>query len=397
MEKISFIVSNINTLEYSKLCYESIRKNLGNDHEIILLNDNSTDGTKEWIDSIINVDINTQHYHNDSGESIGIAFMYNVGVSLAMNEIICLLHSDMYIPKKFDEIMLKYKKQHDVVTAYRVEPMVYPPSDDKLQLNLGNTIDTFDEDAFNKWSESNIIKNKDVIQNNTCFPWMTTKTIFNSIGGIDLLFLKYMVDDDDFYIRLLMMNYKMIQTKEIAVYHFCSKSSKYKEKDNDINAWNDQYIKSTRNFIRKWSQIQSVYYNKKKNFVHHHTYDIGFIIKHPISSDLLYLLEPWSRSIYIENIDIKSEYLKCEQHRTLFNLDEKIKSIDEPKTNDIIIEFDIQYFTKDHLSLFIMNLCDIISKNITEVGVFEYEIFKITVNKINPIENDNIINTNIEL
>ena len=51
MEKITFVIPSRNNLDLLKLCYKSI-KDLGNDHHILVLNDASVDGTKEWLDSL---------------------------------------------------------------------------------------------------------------------------------------------------------------------------------------------------------------------------------------------------------------------------------------------------------------------------------------------------------
>ena len=45
-------------------------------------------------------------------KNIGIAYSYNKMVELASNEIVCMLHPDMYVPPKFDEIMLKYMREY---------------------------------------------------------------------------------------------------------------------------------------------------------------------------------------------------------------------------------------------------------------------------------------------
>ena len=98
MEKISFIIRNYNVVEYSKWAYESIRKNLDNDHEIVLVDDGSTDGTQDWIKEVASKDDNIKYYLGE--ENIGIAFIHNKGVELSSNEIICDVHSDMYITPK---------------------------------------------------------------------------------------------------------------------------------------------------------------------------------------------------------------------------------------------------------------------------------------------------------
>ena len=64
METISFIITNINTKKYLEWCYNSIRKNLGYFHEIILLDDGSDDGSWEWMEEIQKKDHNIKIHKN---------------------------------------------------------------------------------------------------------------------------------------------------------------------------------------------------------------------------------------------------------------------------------------------------------------------------------------------
>ena len=77
MEKITFVIPSRNNLEFIQLAYESIR-NLETKHEILILNDASTDGTKEWIDSLGDDDLIV--YHNKGPERIGIVGMFDKGI-----------------------------------------------------------------------------------------------------------------------------------------------------------------------------------------------------------------------------------------------------------------------------------------------------------------------------
>ena len=43
MKAISFIITNFNTKKYTEWCYNAIRKNIGYFHEIVMLDDGSTD------------------------------------------------------------------------------------------------------------------------------------------------------------------------------------------------------------------------------------------------------------------------------------------------------------------------------------------------------------------
>ena len=45
----SIILLTFNKLEYTKKCIESIKKYTSGNYEIIVVDNNSTDGTKEWL------------------------------------------------------------------------------------------------------------------------------------------------------------------------------------------------------------------------------------------------------------------------------------------------------------------------------------------------------------
>ena len=63
--KITFVIPSRNNLEFLQLAYKSIR-NLETQHEILVLNDASTDGTKEWLESL--GDNSIQVYENPGPE-----------------------------------------------------------------------------------------------------------------------------------------------------------------------------------------------------------------------------------------------------------------------------------------------------------------------------------------
>jgi glycosyltransferase involved in cell wall biosynthesis len=49
MKKISFIIPSRNNLPFLKQAYYSIRDNIGSEHEIVMLDDASEDGTWKWL------------------------------------------------------------------------------------------------------------------------------------------------------------------------------------------------------------------------------------------------------------------------------------------------------------------------------------------------------------
>lgn len=398
MEKISFIISNYNTKNYTKLCYDSIRKNLWKEHEIVLLSDASTDGTNILLEEIHNMDKNTKLYINDESQ-IGIAYMYNKGVSMASNEIVCVLHSDMYIPPKFDERMLNHMNSGiDFLTAYRVEPSIYPASNDKYQKDFGITWDVFNSTEFIELSEELYKNNTGKLQKRTCFPWMTTKTVYDSVGGNDTLFLKYMVDDDDFYYRIMLKGYRYEQALDVCVYHFCSRSTKYENdqlNNNGSNAWNSQYMKSTKNFIRKWGFQQGMVYNSDMSLRRNISIKKCLIVPGGIPNmEFLSNIEPYYDTIIAENkAGIIKEYCNIEQHNTLISLIDKFYVSKLSDNHSLIIELKHNNITPEIIYTLI-NLPNNISVD-THMGLYESNDMTIQINRVIDVSDDKIVNKRI--
>lgn len=391
MKTISFIITNFNTKKYTEWCYNSIRKNLGYIHEIVMLDDGSDDGTWELLQELKSKDPNMIIHKNDT--NIGIAYSYNKMVKLSTNDIVCMLHSDMYVPPKFDEIMLKYMEDYDFITPLRVEPDVgYPESIDKFLIDFGTTSEEFEEDNFIKWHESNVTKNNGRTEQRMFFPWMIKKNIYQEIGGNDELFLKYMVDDDDFYLRLKMNGIKYCQLFETAVYHMPSKSVRMRE-DGEIDI-DKQYNKSIRNFIRKWKVWPGSVWDDNRDMIIPKVYDIGLIIDN-CDEKKLFFLEPWGNNIYIYNRGVALDYMHREQQNTLYDLSDKIRIYnDDPSMlkNDIVVRFDANKINSDGIT-FIQRLSEILN-NSGEACQMSYDIFDLDIKSLDTHEDNNIVNTN---
>ena len=384
--RISFIITNFNTKKYTEWCYNSIRKNLGYVHEIVMLDDGSEDGTWDLLQDLQSKDKNMIIHRNE--ENIGIAYSYNKMVELASNEIVCMLHSDMYVPPNFDKIMLSYMDKYDFITPLRVEPNVgYPESVDKFLLDFGTKSEEFEENNFIKWSEQNAETNQGRTEQRMFFPWMTTKKLYNDVGGNDELFSKYMVDDDDFYLRIKMATDKYCQLFETAVYHMPSKSVRMRE-DGKVEI-NSQYNKSIRNFIRKWGVHPSSVWDDNRDMILPKKYDIGFVVRN-CTEDLLKFLEPWCSTIYLSDAKMILNYSLEESNLTLYNMGKRVKKINfdedgnvtEPSklTNDILIQFDAIELNDDRVA-FLQRLSDILTDS-GAVGGMEYDVFKLSIKNL---------------
>ena len=129
MKKITFVLPSRNNLEFLQLSYQSIR-NLSTIHEVLILDDASIDGTKEWIESLNDPDLIT--YYNTGPDRIGIVGMFDKGIAMARTEIIFAFHADMIAGVNLDTNILKHLRPGTVVSATRIEPSLHPPGPEKV-------------------------------------------------------------------------------------------------------------------------------------------------------------------------------------------------------------------------------------------------------------------------
>ena len=383
--KITFVIPSRNNLEFLQLAYKSIRR-LNTVHEILVLNDASTDGTQEWIDSLGDDDVIV--HHNPGPERIGIVGMFDKGIEMARTDIICAFHADMIAGPKLDENILKHLERGKVVSATRVEPPLHPPGPEKITMNfhIGKECeaDNFDWDSFFDWAEN--VGLKDTKTTEGIFaPWCMYKDDFLAIGGHDELFAPQSKEDSDIFNRMQLAGYKFVQPWDALVYHFTSRGSRFNKHAGGAAGKNsDEWLyttnKNMRNFIRKWGT--PVLHDSFMKPIIRPKYNLQFIIENGVYS-LLHTLEPWCDNI---NISIeKSEidkYIKEEQPNTDYNLSERIN---QNVSNDIEIIFDGNKFTQNSFNI-IQQIPAILESNEIEPGEFEIDIFKIKVNKAKTYE-----------
>ena len=255
MEKITFVIPSRNNLEFLQLAYKSIR-NLNTKHEILVLNDASTDGTKEWIDSQNDKDLIV--HHNPGPERIGIVGMFDKGIEMARTDIIMAYHADMVAAPNLDEHILKHLKKGTVVSATRVEPPLHPDGPEKMLVDFGIEVEDFDMDKFNNWTlnEYKPKHGKDVTEG-IFAPWCMYKEDFLAIGGHDELFAPQSKEDSDIFNRFVLNGYKVLQTWEGLVYHFTSRGSRFNKHAGGAAGKNsDEWLQTTttnmKKFIKKW-------------------------------------------------------------------------------------------------------------------------------------------------
>jgi len=386
MKTISFISPSRNNITYLKWMYNSIRKNLGYRHEILLADDFSSDGTWEWLQEIKGKDQNIKIFRNEGPERKGIVYWYDYLCEQASNDVVMFLHADMYVTPKLDEEILKYIEPGVVVTATRIEPSLHPPGPEKILADYGIEPEEFEERQF--------LKDLDKFKQNKTTegvfaPWAIYKDDYWAVGGHDKLFAPQSKEDSDIFNRLHLNGCKFVQTWDGFVYHMTSRGSRFNPMaggapGKDSPEWLHTTTKNMRNFIRKWGTV--VRHDELMKPIVIPKYDFGFVIENA-NLGLLQSLEPFCNTLYVDTY--AEDYINTEQPNTLYDLNKRIYSIDDDIQNDIIVKFDGSKLTNESFQI-IQQLPEIISNDEgiedDTVGEFDLGIFKIMINSVRTYE-----------
>ena len=381
---ISLILPSYNNLQHIQNAYASILKHAP-EAEIVLLDDGSTDGTWEWMQSLNHSKLIT--FKSDT--RVGHTILYDKGIELATNEIVGIIHADMILGPNYVENLIKHIKPGTVVCGTRIEPPLHPEGKEKIIRDFGMDFDSLNIDAFETFVDKVQIEFKDQTTKGMFAPWIIYKEDFQAIGGHDPLFAPFPYEDSDIFQRWILAGYDLIQSRDAFVYHLTCRGHRW----NDKVGTDDDYFKvvskrAQRNYLRKWKS-----WIKNDEFQYPiipAVYNIAYIVKN-CNLALLEALEPWCDRVYIEDEThaLYSQYLDKEQQNTSYDLSKRVFNLtnnDPLSENDIVIEFDAARLTQENFRM-LQQMPEIIKHN-NETGTFELDIFKLHIVSLIEYQND---------
>jgi glycosyltransferase involved in cell wall biosynthesis len=384
--KISLIIPSYNNLQHLKNAYNSIQKHAPKS-EVILLDDGSTDGTWEWIQ-----DQDCIKYRSE--ERVGHTILYDVGIEMASNDVVGILHADMIIGPNYVENLLKHLKPGTVVCATRIEPPLHPEGKEKIIKDFGMDFDSLDVKSFEGFCLEKIEEHKDQTTNGMFAPWILFKEDFKSIGGHDPLFAPFPYEDSDIFQRWILAGYNLIQSRDAFVYHLTCRGHRWNK---EIGKNDEEFAifesKARRNYIRKWGS-----WIKNDEYQHPTIppkYNIGYRVEN-CHLQLLEALEPWCDRIYVDElfkvIGRSHDYIEMEQKNTSFDLSKRIHTLtdnDRYDYDDILVEINGNIFTQQDFQT-LQQLPEILQDS-GEEGSFELGNLKITISSLETYEKGLIV------
>jgi GT2 family glycosyltransferase len=237
--KTSIIILTYNNLIYNQICVDSIRKYTEeNSYEIIVVDNNSTDGTREWLkeQKYIKVILND--------ENVGFPKGCNMGIATAEKENdILLLNNDTIVTPRWLENLKVCLYSDDKIGAtasitnncsnYQTVSVPYSDIKDMIPFAEANNVSNPE-----KWEEKSRL---------VAFCMLIKREVLNKTGVLDEVYSPGNFEDDDLCMRILEEGYKLMLCNDSFIHHFGSTSF-----SKDHTKFNNLLLTNARKFEEKW-------------------------------------------------------------------------------------------------------------------------------------------------
>ncbi len=209
--KTSIIIPNYKNLEYTKRCIEAIRKNTQGDFEIIVVDDNSGDGSAEYLKSQKDI----KSFINS--ENLGFAKNCNRGARESNGDIFLFLNNDTEVHTGWMEAIESVFEKDKQIAAVGVK-LLFPDgiiqhagvviSPDKTPRHIYYQAPA-DSPSVNKEREFQVV---------TAACVAIRREVFEKVSGFDEAF-KNGLEDVDLCLKIKGLGYKIMYTPKAVVTH----------------------------------------------------------------------------------------------------------------------------------------------------------------------------------
>ena len=265
----TYCIGTYNTLNYLKLCVESIYNNsFYKDFNVYIYSEGSIDGTDEWLQNEFSKLPNTKFWGYPEKWDIkyhGVGGAMNFLAEQVTTPNIFFLHSDMYCGPNFDKYLIDNIKEDLVISSHRIEPNVFNQKNNSkgpiwslrpgtlcCDLDIfGHTYKDFDKEKFDDFAKQFIERNNySIPRGEGAGGHILTKVTWDKAGGCDSMFSPASYDDMDLFVRMQLKNIKFELTGKSLLFHFGSRTCHFP--GDNLSKSSDRQIDSERANQRKW-------------------------------------------------------------------------------------------------------------------------------------------------
>lgn len=245
-KKYSMLVPTWNNLPYLKNFLNSVKEHSTFDHQIILLINEGTDGTYEWVKEQADID------YVRCKENIGICYGLNICRSLIQSDYVLYANDDMYMlpgwDAELDKEITSIGHKHFMISSTMIEP-TDTGNPCVIVSDYGDDLNNFRKKAL--LSEYKNFKKQDW-SGTTWPPNLMHVDMWDAIGGMSIEFSPGMYSDPDLAMKLWMAGVRYFKgVASSRVYHYGSKSTGRVKKN-----------LGRKMFINKWGMSAKVFTGK---------------------------------------------------------------------------------------------------------------------------------------
>ena len=245
---VSIIIVTYNNLDLTMNCLDSIfRKTAHPNYEIIIIDNNSQDGTRDYLNDLTKNHSNISVLLND--QNSGFAKANNQGIEKARGEYLIFLNNDTIVTRGWITNLVKHLDKNPNLG------MVCPVTNSigneaKINVNYRNLeqmeefANSYTRDHFNQlYEDINVL---------ALFCVAIKREVIERIGCLDESFGLGMFEDDDYSYRLKEEGYKIACAEDVFIHHYGGASFKKMQDKEYEKLFNKNKIIFENKWKMKW-------------------------------------------------------------------------------------------------------------------------------------------------
>ncbi|MDF2815088.1 MAG: glycosyl transferase family 2, partial [Paenibacillus sp.] len=246
IEGTSIVIPTYNQLNYLKDCIESIERYTPEPHEIIVVDNGSTDGTAEYLRSLPGNAVR----HTISEHNLGFAGGVNQGLMMARGTRLLFLNNDTIATEGWLSNLLACLHSNDrfglvgPVTNYISGDQLIETSYKSLE-EMHQFAKTLNRSNSDKWKATGRL---------TGFCVLMTRDVFRRLGYLDEGFEIGNCEDDDYGFRARLLGLDLIIAHDTFIHHVGSTTIKTLSAEQ----FNEVYSRNLAFYSSKWGETHSL-------------------------------------------------------------------------------------------------------------------------------------------
>lgn len=233
----SIIIPTYNGLDLLSNCIDSIREHTDSPYEIIVVDNGSNDGTREYCrrERLILISL---------PENRGFPVACNKGMAVAAGEQLLLLNNDCRVaPHWLSQLLTALYSAEDVGMVGPVTN--YASGEQQIETGLGGIDElmefarTFNRTDVSKWAE---------VKRLIGFCLLFKRSVYERLGPLDEAFSPGHYEDDDYCFRAVREGFRLLICKDTFIYHEGSASFR----ETGPQEWETLIENNRKRFMDKW-------------------------------------------------------------------------------------------------------------------------------------------------